>query len=81
MNVANEYLWRPSVRTQHAGISRHLFEFQAVARPGTATVNGVTYGVDITGATAVAGSTVGTTGNQITATAVGNSAVSSLLAR
>jgi len=47
----------------------------------TAAVNGVYYGVGITGATAVTGSTVRTTGNQITATAVGNSAVSSILAR
>lgn len=46
----------------------------------TAVVTGVTYGVGITGATAVLGSTVRTTGNQITATAVGNSAVSSILA-
>jgi hypothetical protein len=54
--------------------------YQQNAGAISASVTGVYYGVGITGATAVTGSTVRTTGNQITATAVGNSAVSSILA-
>jgi len=44
----------------------------------TATASSVSYGIGVTGG--VGGSTLRTTGNQVTANAVGNSAVSSILA-
>jgi hypothetical protein len=47
----------------------------------TASVTNVVYGVGFTGATPVTGSTVRTTGNQVMATATGNSAISSILGR
>jgi hypothetical protein len=46
----------------------------------SATVSSVVYGIGFSGANAIVGSTARTTGNQITATAVGNSSVSSILA-
>lgn len=53
--------------------------YQSNSGAVTAAVNGVSFGAGITGA--MTGSTVRTNGNQITATAVGNSVVSSILAR
>ena len=52
--------------------------YQTNAGPVTATVTTVTYGVT-SGLGAVAGSSVGVNGNSITATAVGNSATSSIV--
>lgn len=53
--------------------------YQSNSGAVTAAVNSVVFGAGITGA--MTGSTVRTNGNQITATAVGNSVVSSILAR
>lgn len=53
--------------------------FQTNSGAVTATANGVNYGIGVSGASQ--GSTLRVGGNQIGATAVGNSAVSSILAR
>ena len=60
--------------TPTAAIGNSQFNVAAI----TATVTSVAYGVGITGA--VSNSTLRTNGNQIMATAVGNSVVSSILA-
>jgi hypothetical protein len=74
-NVANNSLTLKSLNTGMPTAA--VANYQTNAGPVTATVTTVNYGVT-SGFGAIAGSSVGVTGNAVTATAVGNSAASSI---